>query len=90
MSDFVEVHHPTTGQTAKVPRGFLPYSLERGWKVEKSDVIEDDDRTVSDVLNSVGDDPVKARAALAVEQAGKQRTTLIDQLVSIANPEGQE
>lgn len=43
--------------------------------------------TVDDVLAAVGDDPVKAQAALDAERDGKNRKTLITALERIANPE---
>lgn len=45
-------------------------------------------KKVADVLADVGDDPAKAAEALAVEQAAaKPRTTLVDALTAIANPQ---
>jgi hypothetical protein len=45
---------------------------------------------VRDILDDVGDDPDKARQALALErEADKPRKSLISRLEGIANPEGE-
>lgn len=45
--------------------------------------------TVEFILNEVGDDPEKAKAALEAEQAeDKPRSTLVEKLEAIANPSG--
>ncbi|MBP7596808.1 MAG: hypothetical protein KA755_14310 [Candidatus Microthrix sp.] len=54
--------------------------VDQGW-VEASTVVD----TVADVLAEVGDDPVKAAAALAVEEGqANPRPTLTKKLAAIA------
>lgn len=60
----------------------------RGWRpVDSSDLAPPvDDLNIREVLDHVGNDPALAAAALDVEKAGKNRSTLIDKLTAIANP----
>jgi hypothetical protein len=57
-----------------------------GWSLANpADVVDTSDKTVADVLDDVGDDPVKAAAALEVEREGKNRTTLINRLAGVVD-----
>lgn len=60
---------------------------DQGWRaVDPGQVIETtSDDNIADILGEVGDDPVKAEAALKIEKAGKNRSTLVAKLKAIAN-----
>lgn len=91
MPKYVEVRHPGLGSTARVPAGAARALVrEGGWQyTDPSSVISTEDSNIAEVLTQVGDDPVKARAALDAEKAGKNRSTLTSKLAEIvgATPE---
>jgi hypothetical protein len=56
-----------------------------GWRLENpQNLVESTDDNIDQVLADVGNDPVKAAAAMDVEAAGKNRPTLISRLAAIA------
>jgi hypothetical protein len=73
------------------PRGWeeapSPEELDRQVERARLDLQETTAEKVDDVLAAVGDDPVKAEAALDAERDGKGRKTLIAALERIVNPE---
>lgn len=78
------VHPALPGQSADVTdEQFAVVWEPLGWQAAP-EVPDTSDLTVQAVLDDVGQDPAKAAAALAVEQAGRNRTTLVDQLQRIA------
>lgn len=83
MPEFVRATHDGVEGEALVPLSFFRHNP--GWKpVESSMVVPSlADGTISQVLDAVGDDPVKAAAALEAERAGKGRSTLVDRLSEI-------
>ncbi|MCW2498274.1 hypothetical protein [Jatrophihabitans sp.] len=92
----MRIHHPITGQTTEVDDASydLVYKI-RGWEPaaepptaeELAEVTEvAKTQTIQDVLDSVGDDPDLAAAALEAETAGKNRKTLVAALTQIATP----
>lgn len=83
---FVRARHPQVDAEALLPVSALALHARAGWEpVEVAEVV-DTDRTVPQVLAEVGDDPVKAAAALEVEQASDSpRSTLVERLTRIAD-----
>lgn len=76
------------GRTTFMTTERLAEVTEQGWRaVDPTQVVETTaDDNVDTILGEVGDDPVKAAAALKIEKAGKNRTTLVSKLKTIANP----
>jgi len=74
------------GGSADVPDEAAPQLLEQGW-------LDGDEvpTTIDEVKAWVGDDPARATVALAAEQAGKDRKTLVDWLSGLidTNPADQ-
>ena len=74
------------GGSADVPDEAAPQLLDQGW-------LSGDDMpsTVEEVKAWVGDDPERAALALAAEEAGKDRKTLVEWLTGLidANPANQ-
>jgi hypothetical protein len=83
--NFVRCTHPDVEAEAVLPVSAL--RLLPGWDpVEPAEVV-DTAQTVPQVLAEVGDDPVKAAAALEAEQAtNKPRKSLVEGLSSITAP----
>lgn len=78
------VHPALPGQSSEVTdEQFETVWEPLGWQAAP-DVPDTADLTVQGVLDDVGQDPAKATAALAVEKAGRNRSTLVDQLQRIA------
>lgn len=76
---YVHVAHPALGLTARVPKSTAKVLASTGWQV--SDPAEVPDGTIEEVSEWVGDDPVRATQAAAVEQKRPEpRVTLLDQL----------
>lgn len=75
------------GRTARMTPDRLARVADRGWRVlDPSKVVETSgDDNITTILDEVGDDPVKAAAALAIERAGKNRSTLVSKLETIAS-----
>lgn len=90
MPEFVRARHPEVDAEAVLPVTAFPYMP--GWEPVDSEVTVPTlaDGTVDEVLAAVGDDPVKAAAALDAERSGKNRKTLIEALAAIADPTSQE
>lgn len=87
MATFIEAQHPDVEGTALLPS--TAFRHMPGWApVDSSQKVPSPvDGTVDEVLAAVGDDPVKARVALTAEQAStKPRTTLVEALSNIADP----
>jgi hypothetical protein len=84
MTEQIEIVHDGTGGRAHIPRTALAAHVRRGWRPADPHQVVEAAGTVADVLAEVGDDPVKAAAALDLEHAGRQRTTLIGALEDIA------
>lgn len=83
MPDFVRATHDGVEGEALLPVTYFAHNP--GWKPVDDDVKVPSlaDGSVSTVLAAVGDDPVKAAAALEAERAGKGRTTLVERLSEI-------
>lgn len=75
------------GRTTRMTTERLAMVADQGWRLaDPADVIESTAAdNIDQILNEVGDDPVKAAAALDLEQAGKNRTTLVAKLKAIAD-----
>lgn len=75
------------GRTARMTTDRLARVADRGWRVvDPTKVVEtSSDDNIATVLDEVGDDPVKAAAALDIERAGKNRSTLVSKLETIAS-----
>lgn len=57
-----------------------------GWRLhDPASVAPSTDTTVRQVLSAVGDDPVKAAAALELESQGRNRPTLTTKLAAIVD-----
>lgn len=84
---FVRCRHPEVEGEAVLPVSAL--RIMTGWEpVDPTEVVSTDGQTVAQVLAEVGDDPDKAAAALAVEQARQSpRSTLVERLSRIQNQE---
>lgn len=86
---WVEMVHPATGGRQQLPNNgpALDGAREAGWvpAAEAAAVaVETEGLKVQEVLDAVGDDPLKAAAALSAERDGKNRSTLISALEAIA------
>ncbi len=75
------------GRTARMTTERLAEVADQGWRaVDPSQVIDaSSDDHIDRILGEVGDDPIKAAAALELERAGKNRKTLVAKLTAIAN-----
>lgn len=73
------------GRTARMTTGRLAKVADQGWRpLDPTKVIETStDDNIDTILGEVGDDPVKAQAALAIERDGKNRSTLVSKLEAI-------
>lgn len=86
----VEITHPVYG-TRTVDEAQVEYKLRVGWKRGAEVVPEPVDASVADVLAHVGEDPEKAREALAAEQSRTTpRKSLVTALVRLAEPDTKE
>lgn len=86
MSEFVRATHKGVEGEALLPTSYFKHNP--GWKpVEDVEVPTFADGTVAQVLDRVGDDPVKAAAALEAERAGKGRSTVVERLSEIIEKE---
>jgi hypothetical protein len=75
----VHIVHPALDQAATVPPSTAKVLARTGWV--ESDPTEVPDGTVEEVTEWVGDDPVRATTARAVESKRPEpRVTLLDQL----------
>lgn len=85
MSVVTVVHED--GRTARMTTARLAQIADRGWRaLDPSKVVDtSSDDNIATILDSVGDDPVKAAAALEIEKAGKNRSTLVPKLEAIAS-----
>jgi hypothetical protein len=85
MAEFVRARHPDVEGEALLPT--TAFRHMPGWEPVDANahVATAADGTVAQVLDQVGNDPVRAAAALEAEQAGKNRTTLVERLSEIAN-----
>lgn len=85
--EWVDMVHPGFGGRQRLPNNAAALSGARdaGW-VTATEVaaIEVETLTVAAVLEAVGEDPVRASAALASERDGKNRASLIRALEAIA------
>jgi hypothetical protein len=90
MANFILARHDLLGVEKTLPATALRH-LD-GWvPVEPAEVVPAvAERTVADVLAEVGDDPVKAAAALEAERSGKARKGLIEPLTTIADRQTEE
>lgn len=76
------------GRTARMSRKRFAAVQADGWRLaEPGRVVDADLAGIDDVLAEVGNDPVKAAAAIEHEAAGKNRITLITKLQAIASGE---
>lgn len=85
---FVRCRHPEVEGEATLPVSALPHLP--GWEpIDPTDVVSTATATVTQVLADVGDDPVKAAAALEAERSStKPRKSLVEGLSRILeNPE---
>ena len=84
-NDPVDIVHDGTAGRATVQRSALPVHAKAGWRPADPTEVIDTDANIVDVLAEVGDDAVKARAAIEVETANRGRKTLLTQLQTIAD-----
>jgi hypothetical protein len=83
---FVVCRHPDVEADAVLPVSAL--RLLPGWEPVDASEVVDTGLTVPQVLAEVGDDPVKAAAALEAEQSSDTpRRSLVEGLSRIANKE---
>lgn len=84
---FVRCRHKGVEGEAVLPVSAL--HIMTGWEpVDATEVVPVEGATVAQVLAEVGDDPVKAAAALEAEQASPNpRSTLVERLSRIQNQE---
>ena len=104
---FVWCEHEVHGGRAKFPADVVEEWAAKGWHpsppeepvdLTRDPVLSDvpagvdvPEGTVAEVLDFVGDDPAKAREALAAEkQRDKPRATLTDALTRVAEPTTQQ
>lgn len=83
---WIDMVHPASGGTQRLPNNAdaLAGAREAGWvTTTEAAAVETGGLTVAEVLEAVGEDPAKAEAALAAEQTGKNRTSLIRALEAI-------
>ncbi len=83
----VKMRHPDVQDEIEVLEVAVGQHANAGWQtVEElqSNAVAADEMTAAQVLEQVGSDSVKARAALDVERAGKQRVTLLRDLERLA------
>lgn len=75
------------GRTTRMTTERLARVSDQGWRaVDPGQVVETTaDDNIDVILGEVGDDPVKAAAALKIEKAGKNRSTLVAKLKAIAD-----
>ena len=79
----VEITHPVYG-TRVVDESRVERKLRVGWARGAEVVPEEVDASMKAVLEQVGDDPEKARAALAAEQSRTSpRQTLVTALLRV-------
>lgn len=83
MPTFIRCRHEGVEGDALLPTTALRHMP--GWVPVSTTEAAPADGTVAEVLAEVGDDPVKAAAALEQERAGRGRSTLVDRLQSIAD-----
>jgi hypothetical protein len=85
MPEFIRARHAGVEGEALLPT--TAFRHMPGWEPVEEGVHVPSlaDGTVTQVLDAVGDDPVRAAAALEAERAGKRRTTLVERLSEIAN-----
>lgn len=90
MANFILARHEGLGVEKTLPASALRH-LD-GWvPVEPEQVVPAvTERTVASVLAEVGDDPVKAAAALEAERSGKNRKGLVEPLTTIADRQTEE
>lgn len=84
---WIDMVHPDSGGTQRLPNNSdaLTGARDAGWvTAAEATAVELEGLTVAEVLESVGDDPEKAAAALAAERDGKNRSSLIRALQAIA------
>ncbi len=84
--NFILCSHDGVEGLALLPPSYLKHNP--GWvPVDQSVKVPSfADGTIPQVLDTVGDDPVKAAAALEAERAGKKRSTLVDRLSDVIAP----
>lgn len=73
------------GRTARMSAARFAAVAGNGWRLHDPASVAPDPKgaPVHKVLDEVGDDPVKAAAALDLERDGKNRPTLISKLEAI-------
>lgn len=88
MAHFIEAYHAELDVTTTLPASALRY-LDGWTPVDAEQVVPDvPTSTVAHVLAEVGDDPVKAAAALTAESGRTTpRSTLVDALNRIIDEE---
>jgi hypothetical protein len=79
----VDVIHDDGRRTRMTPRAL---AKAQGWReANPEQSVDPDGHTIAEVLEAVGDDPVKAEAALEAERQGKNRSTLTQKLADVAD-----
>lgn len=78
------------GRTARMTESRFAAVASNGWQLyDPASVVDPpNQKAVRKILDEVGDDPVKASAALALEQDGKNRPTLTKKLTAIVDAGG--
>jgi hypothetical protein len=83
MGKYVHPNIPACPVIEAADEWYRDVGADLGWLVAQNAVAVDK-MTVAEAVEAVSNDPVAAKAALAVERAGRDRAALVDQLAVTA------